>query len=432
MVMLVVLPLVHLPAFRTNVGLIYLTKVVAFWSMSLMMLLWFCIQRRDFRRVVLRDLALDRPLLLAAIALLVTVVVSCVNAPDPYVATLGVPPNCAGLVSYIAAMLFVALSVPAFRVIPRRRLLPPAYAAFSVLALAILWQFLIGDFLFAQGHGAQIAVMAGFGNRNYAALPFSWLFLLSLAQSLEPSTTPRRRLALLIPLTLCYSVVLVSLTRGTWVAVGAALTLLVWFLLHQHPALIRRERRQLLIIALVLVLTPALLNGLSQGALVSRVDATAVALNGSATALETASSGRWGIWRAGIALLAEPRTLLTGIGPNSFYDVALTSPLVQRLNWQPVNNSLHNQYLESLVTLGIPGFCTFFAVGIILCLRARHLAWRNPKYLGPWLCLGSLAVNLLFSSLNFAACIYFWPLIAAIIAGSPTSHAQPPRFPDIN
>lgn len=424
-VMLVILPLLHLPAFGENIGLIYLTKVFFFWASSLVMLLWFCLQRRDFRRTAIRGMLADRPMLWATAALLITAGLSFAGAPDWRVAAFGVSPNYSGLISYLAMVLFIALSIPALRLIARRRLLDPAYVAFSLLALVIMAQFLVHDFLFDQGSGAMLGVMAGFGNRNYAGMPYLWLFLLALAESLLPTTTPRRRRALLIPLALSYSVVLASLTRAVWVSLTLTLLIMALFAVRRQPTLIRCQRRHLTIVALLLVLLPPLVNGLGRGALVSRVDATTVALDGGFAAIEDASSGRWGIWRAGIALLGGPRALLTGIGPNSFFDVAENSPLVRRLDWVPKNTSLHNQYLESLVTLGVPGLCAFLAVAAILWRRACRLVHRDLAYLGPWLCLISMAVNLLFISVNFPACLYFFPLVAVIVADDRAAPSPP-------
>ena len=257
-----------------------------------------------------------------------------------------------------------AFSTPGWQM----RLLQTTVFSASLAAAIGLAQHLSGTTLGLPATSASASV---FINKNYAgafmnlATPAALVLLLAAGDR-------RGRILGTAGFLLCLGYSLVTLSRGHWLALAAALGILL-ILLHINPALRKRllgNRVNQWLAALVIVSAPALLllpNVAGEASLES--SQTVVQLSSSASIGE-----RFGFYRNTLQLISERP--LTGVGPGAFYtgfrDYYAT-PSTLRLATEMVGIAhAHDDYLEYLAELGIP-----VGLGMILLLGLIwYSAWR--------------------------------------------------------
>jgi O-antigen ligase len=123
--------------------------------------------------------------------------------------------------------------------------------------------------------------------------------------------------------------------------------------------------------AIMLLLPLLVLNMLSVGTVMS----DHLAEIADALPLDTSFTGRTEIWI--FALLSLQQHLLLGYGFSAFWGVGATRTTLPGMEWAATVAHSHNGYLDTALTLGLPGMVLLIAVLVIGPLRDFHLAERG-------------------------------------------------------
>lgn len=245
-------------------------------------------------------------------------------------------------------MAYIALSVVVAAVAKdsyvRHRLMAVMAAAGTVTAIHGLWQY---GHPVAQIGMQEIArevstrVFAAFGNPNFYA---EYLVLaVSVTVAFMASTRGRTRYIATLMLGLQIVVLLLTYTRGSWLALG------VGFVLAGLMIDARLAAAPLLIAGLAVPLLPGVVERL----------ATIVTTSGSA-------GFRIKLWK--VALVAISRRPLFGYGLGRFYD-AFRDAVISRpgLAFGYAFYGAHNSYLQIAAETGVLGAAAFLAMVVNMC-----------------------------------------------------------------
>ncbi len=122
----------------------------------------------------------------------------------------------------------------------------------------------------------------------------------------------------------------------------------------------------------VILLAPLLiLNMLSIGTVLS----PALAAIAQMLPIDTSFTGRIDIWT--FAVQALQARLLTGYGFSAFWGGSSIQNLPQGMEWAEFASHSHNGYLDTALTMGLPGLALLIAVLVIAPLRNFHTALRG-------------------------------------------------------
>jgi putative inorganic carbon (HCO3(-)) transporter len=194
---------------------------------------------------------------------------------------------------------------------------------------------------------------------NVMAGSLATLMPLSLALSLALPSAPRRKLGLRITLLVVYlmgaAILILTKSRGGYIALGVGLWLTLWLSGRRRWA-IGLALASALVVAGLLILAPA------DGA--EELEPAQAALDASTWAF------RQQVWRAGLQLVGD--FPLTGVGIGTFNDVAATLYGF----YAPDNPGAHNLFLQAAVDLGILGLVSYLAI-LLLALWAAFRAYRR-------------------------------------------------------
>jgi O-antigen ligase len=91
--------------------------------------------------------------------------------------------------------------------------------------------------------------------------------------------------------------------------------------------------------------------------------------------LDTSFTGRTDIWA--FAIQALQAKLLTGYGFAAFWGSGAIRDLAQGMEWTQYASHSHNGYLETALSMGLPGMVLLIAVFVIAPLRDFHCAERG-------------------------------------------------------
>ena len=123
--------------------------------------------------------------------------------------------------------------------------------------------------------------------------------------------------------------------------------------------------------AVILLLPLLILNMLSVGTVISPTLAAIAEM----LPIDTTFTGRFDIWTFAIQSLQS--RLLTGYGFSAFWGSSSIQNLPQGMEWAEFASHSHNGYLDTALTMGLPGLALLIAVLVIAPLRNFHNAVRG-------------------------------------------------------
>jgi O-antigen ligase len=123
--------------------------------------------------------------------------------------------------------------------------------------------------------------------------------------------------------------------------------------------------------AVILLVPLLILNLLSVGTVISPTLAEITQM----LPVDASFTGRVDIWTFAIQALRE--RLLTGYGFSAFWGSSSVQNLPQGMEWAEFASHSHNGYLDTALTMGIPGLVLLIAVLVIAPLRNFHAADRG-------------------------------------------------------
>jgi O-antigen ligase len=239
--------------------------------------------------------------------------------------------------------------------------------------------------------GGILRVYGAFGQPNPFAAYMEFTVPLLLALVLIGLRARYRHLigtALWVGMTIATAVgiaiVMLTQSRGGWLGLGAAMVVLLWV----FPLRLRllAVGAGVVLLGLVLLTPP----GQSQK---DRFQSSFSTDEPILTALvDTASTGREGLWGAAIGMLEDEPVTGMGAGEFDYHYRQYTTEWYQRV---PLGQA-HNGYLHMAAQAGIPGVATFIGwlLAMVMSLVATVKQAREP--VSRALALGALAVVVAF------------------------------------
>lgn len=271
---------------------------------------------------------------------LIFVLISTIMAPEPLNAWFGVY-RYTGFCTYLFCTILFFLATDCDE--PEKTLKWMAATAALVSLIAVL-QYLGLNFIPHYFH-KSIHPYSTIGNRNFVGtytvfiLPAAIFFYLC-----------ERKTFWLGCVALVYAGLLVTLTRGVWLALPLPLLILLYSSFRKPE-----NRKNVCIICITLLLTTGLLAPIHDWLLVKRAFSIPDQIVQTIELIDTAGAGRIYIWKEALKLI--PENWAFGIGPDH-----LAIPLPSGI----IADKAHNIYLEIAVTMGIFAlisylcFLTFF------------------------------------------------------------------------
>jgi putative inorganic carbon (HCO3(-)) transporter len=197
--------------------------------------------------------------------------------------------------------------------------------------------------------GELVRVFAGFGNPNYLAEYMALFLPLGIALWLQ---SPQRRAILAIPLGLMGLALVLTYSRGGWLA----------FIVAMLVFLVMRYRRYMPLLVL--------------GALVASLAAPSTILrrfSSAFTTVDTSNLYRLNVWRGVYALFQKFWFLGTGLGADAFVQV------YQQFMLSGARAAhAHNTYLQMVAEMGIFGFIAVVWT-LLAVLRRTGVVGANPR-----------------------------------------------------
>ena len=141
---------------------------------------------------------------------------------------------------------------------------------------------------------------------------------------------------------------------------------------------------------------------------------------------EMMGSKRFYIWD--MAVKSIPQNWLTGVGLDNFQHVFLSSPDFSEDMY--FKDKAHNEYLQILVTQGIPALINYLALLIFTCVGAVKNILNETskeKRAVTWILLGALigyAAQAFFNNSITYVVIYFWLIIGLLIPRTPFAFSK--------
>jgi O-antigen ligase len=279
-----------------------------------------------------------------------------------------------------------------------------------------IWQSLTGNG--ASMGGQNIRAVGTFGALDVMAMSivvgFAFLILTAFALT-APGRGPAAVPAALTGLTVLAAALALALSRGTWLALGAAavLTLVIF---SRWTAV-----KVLTCCAALLIVMVAVLGGGGQ-AVIERSKSMA----GSISHPDQSVDDRYNLWAAALRIWEDHPG--TGVGVKNFPAYRDTYATIELSSGSetadPVNGyvrqpllSPHNEYLLFLSEQGVVGFAGFGALLALLLagLWTRRRA-RDPFWLASVGLLAFLLVNFLYADLGGPTCALTAIVIGAVAA----------------
>lgn len=160
---------------------------------------------------------------------------------------------------------------------------------------------------------------------------------------------------------LIYSGLLVSTTRGAWIALGISMVIMCIYYLRQ-----KQYRKSFIIVIAVMAIVTAILLPTNNGYLIKRLFSIPTNISSGLNLEDSAGSNRLYIWKQVVRHI--PANWAFGVGPDN---------LIYSGIWLGSNNIVdkaHNIYLETAVTMGIPALI-FYLTFLNFFLRP----WKTDK-----------------------------------------------------
>jgi O-antigen ligase len=260
----------------------------------------------------------------------------------------------------------------------------------TIGALTVLYEYAVGHTVFHDPTGyawnansSAIFRPGGvFGSPPGAStvLSFVILFGFGVVRSLEGNL----RLLARVSLVICGLALVLTFTRAALIAMAIATIAFLWLI---RSPLLRAGRVAFFALAVSVLLILAL----------PRLEATSTFQQGIVRPGNLAA--REGYWRLALpVVLSSPHALVFGVGTGALETpaISISAPVASELASAPqvVTNSLHSQYVTTLVEQGIVGLialCVFLAVPAAAAVR-RARATGDDAYAALAAALAALAV----------------------------------------
>ena len=267
------------------------------------------------------------------------------------------------------------------------------------------WAWRLGGWIPSRGHPSITM-----GYRNQAAMFLAIVLPFAFWRAFASSRRTVRALSILAALLMLVFIIVVR-TRAAWLGLcggmGFVFLLGLWRRLRQMPGRSFGVAALLLLALLVVPLSPG--SGGAGGLMAKSVPRLKRSLTRALMSIPRGGDeGRLEMWRLAIAHF---RPLGVGLGCLPM-DIGPDRAKVVQLNWE-----IHNDYLQNLADLGIPGFLAFVAVFVAL-LRLAWLRRNRGAALAAGMAVCTLAIMLVFTFLSRRIDSLLWMVgVAAILSG---------------
>ena len=296
-------------------------------------------------------------------------------------------------------------------------------ASSVAVCLIGLFQYVVGVDVIAQRWidseqfpELKTRVFSTLGNPNVLAA----FLVMTAGLSIGWSTDVHRRdgkLALLLVAALSIVCILLTYSRGAWLALGVMGLLL---LLSG-----RRPGRRSLMLSLAII---GILAFLAHESLLPRFRS----ILGMFNPADSSVALRWALWESTLAMINEHPWLGLGWGSYRFiypeYDFFVQNPDV-------IIYHGHNTLLSLAAEIGLPGTLFFAVAWVIICLRSLQRGWRGVStdrglYFGFFLAFGGMAAFSLTDHVlfNIQVTAVFWSMMAAVAVSDRALDTNRPRF----
>lgn len=275
--------------------------------------------------------------------------ISTVLAPDPFTAWFG-EYRCTGFCTYLFCAILFSLAADCGEPEQALKILKWMGATAALVSFIGVLQYLGFNFISHYYHD-RLHPYATIGNRNFVGtytvfiLPAAVFFYLR-----------SRKAFWLGCAALIYAGLLVTLTRGAWIALPLPLLVLLYDF-YREP----ENRKAVWIVCIILLLTTGLLAPAHDWLLIRRAFSIPDQVVQALELADSAGAGRLYIWKEALKLI--PANWAFGIGPEHL--AIPCSPGV-------VADKTHNIYLEIAVTMGL--FALFSYLWFLSCFLR---SWKD-------------------------------------------------------
>ena len=232
-----------------------------------------------------------------------------------------------GFITYLSCIILFLIATKSNRPL---QLIKWLISSASIISIIAIGQFFGWSFIYHGGVAAGTMGNPNFlGTYSVFILPVSILFFLKYKTAAWLTSTA-----------LIYSALLVSLTRGAWLAFGLALTIICISCLK-----LKNIRHSLALLLIVLILVTTGLFSARDGIIMKRALGIGYELESAIALEDEAGSSRFYIWKETIKIL--PDYWVFGMGPDHLVEGNIF------VNQRTIVDKAHNNFLEIAITMGI-------------------------------------------------------------------------------
>lgn len=385
--------------FTIDIYNLYITKTIAFYVITATLLIVFLKTQRNSKDYYYYKLIKIKYLNISFVLLCFLAIISTIFSKYIIESLVGVTPNLLSTIFYVFVLIFINIISPIITKLKLHRLLNIFIIVFILISIVISIQFYYTDIIYKEN--IDIKLFFALGNRNYAVVPFSLLLILSIFNYLNNT----KKHYMIIPIALFLNIVLISLTRGAWLSLFGTFTVLSIYILIFNKKFLINKNKKILNIFIVFILVFILSNVFSDFKVYDRIfnNVNITASKDFHDLANEFSSDRLNTWKQGLKLMNKPKRVLIGISPAvaNNYGIRYTN--------------FHNQYIESLVTLGIFGFIGFILFIIFLNYYSFLITKKEFNNIGLLGCSIFISIKWFFNSINSLNFIYSLLIICIIL-----------------
>ena len=344
-----------------NLGYFYFPRFIALLIISVLCVLELLKNKKNFSRIHV-FLALY----------LLCVINSSVTAISSYTAWFGlfgiqgvpVPgkentltlATTARFTGFITILCCVILYLTAFKVEKRDKLMAAMILCASIVGLISLLQYFGINIVPHEASRDRFLAYGTMGNPNFLASYTAFMLPAAIYKYIKS-----HGMLWIISSVLIYGGILVSCTRGVWIAGAISMVVMAVYYIRNE-----QYRKPFAKIIISLTVVTAVLMPINDGYLFKKALSIPVNLSSGLQFDDSAGSGRMYIWKETLKLI--PDNWAFGIGPdNLIYKGIYTR--------NGVVDKAHNIYLETAVTMGIPALVFYLAFLSFFIFRR----WKTDK-----------------------------------------------------
>lgn len=278
---------------------------------------------------LIRDrLKIDHPAFVALAFFLGFALIATILAPDSSIAWVGFHYRMTGFTTIVFSAILFVIACHCDRI---EKVLVYMIACAAVVSIIAVMQH-FGFNIVPEGYSSR--PYGTIGNSNWLGTYLVFILPASILLFLRFN-----KISLLVFTGLMYAGILVSVTRGVWLAFFVALVAITFYVLFYTD---KSKQRLLALVVLVLFVVTTVLLPTNDGIIVKRALSIPDQMVSAVQYEDTAGSGRVYIWKETIKLIKENWAF--GVGPDH---LQITMPSGR------IMDKAHNIYLEIAVTMGI-------------------------------------------------------------------------------